>query len=151
MVRALEMAGDDACSFKFVVSRVAEPDRSGHQPVAERFGHVRHDQTRINSATEECPERHLALQAIGHGSTKRGIDFLDQLIIGTIVGVELRDVPVLMRFDMTVSGAQPMSRQQLEHVSVYRRRRDEVSERQETFKCCQVEVATPPLTVSQRG
>ena len=35
------MAGDDTRSFKFVVSRVAEPDRSGHQPIAERFPNIR--------------------------------------------------------------------------------------------------------------
>ena len=87
---------------------------------AERFGHVRHDQARIDAAREERAERHFALQAVArlpptaaHRLRPAGRS------TGADVGVEVLDVPVVAdRCRGSRRSASDVGRLQLAHVPI---------------------------------
>src|SRR2546422_159810 len=67
-----------------------------------------------------------------------------------MIGVELLNVPVSARFDATVGDAQPVAGLELPHVTVRRRRREEVTEGQIALERRLVERPRPAGTALDR-
>jgi len=55
--------------------RRPKPHRGGDEPIAQRFGHIRHDEARVDSShSKKAPNGTSLSRRIVHGATQRLVD-----------------------------------------------------------------------------
>ena len=99
VVVRVELRSRERGRLQLVVRGLVEPDGGGGDAGAERVRHVGDDQSRVDAAGEERPERHFAFEPFADGRPDRRINLLLEHFTAGRVIVEPFDVPVPAHFE----------------------------------------------------